>query len=625
MWYLNLPPTFKYISALGLRRKIPWSGVSKCDVVVTTTEITRKMTEPTFPAPLDSLAVHIREQSMAAIIKFLTCVEIVEELTVVEIVEEPTQKKAKLGAIHGDVVRNVMMQDEATKEETNQEQMMQKVARLDAIPDDGKQNATATQDEVNHEEKMQEEKMQEEAMQEGAMQDAMFKSIVENAMVPESMNDDLLATKHKAKIRKSDFLKILEDLKKGLVPPIFHALIRGRPCVAFQTKAISMPSIYTVTAAKIPDAILGRIGLKKPNEIIDEFDVKIYLGAEGDNLDLAITKTGAPVPILTDSEESAWEYSHKYANDAARLVNEVALMKGHGVEATALTNLFKIDKAALGDTKYLLTRPESRGVVSSCFDFETTSAIVGSPGIGKSWNLLFALQQALLYDGAVVLLYVCKASASFLFMRRRNTLFAWSRAHDSDLRAKGSLFCRDDVLVLYDPPEVNKNGSGGGAKFSEDARQLIVAMSANDGHDVKAARKTRGGVFHYLGIPSFSELTVMLPLINSHEDINILLSRAETVGRLPRYLVDKKLFKERIADRDLANKEISNIERLNEFIESDGWVLKRNTLPGTLLSVAGDRRIVPEDYNDYEGQHIDYQTSIVIVLNEAVTTAIREK
>jgi hypothetical protein len=54
-------------------------------------------------------------------------------------------------------------------------------------------------------------------------------------------------------------------------------------------------------------------------------------------------------------------------------------------------------------TRSLITRPESRGVVNSCFDCPGTSVVMGSPGIGKSWNLLFALQQALLYDGANVI------------------------------------------------------------------------------------------------------------------------------------------------------------------------------------------------------------------------------
>jgi hypothetical protein len=65
------------------------------------------------------------------------------------------------------------------------------------------------------------------------------------------------------------------------------------------------------------------------------------------------------------------------------------------------------------ETKFLITRPESCGVVSSCFDFKDTSAIVGSPGIGKSWQLLYALQQALMFDGANVMLLVPKDYHAF--------------------------------------------------------------------------------------------------------------------------------------------------------------------------------------------------------------------
>jgi hypothetical protein len=52
------------------------------------------------------------------------------------------------------------------------------------------------------------------------------------------------------------------------------------------------------------------------------------------------------------------------------------------MDATQLTNLLQIDiSGEQGETKYLLARPESRVVVASCFDFETTSAIAGFPGI----------------------------------------------------------------------------------------------------------------------------------------------------------------------------------------------------------------------------------------------------
>jgi hypothetical protein len=82
------------------------------------------------------------------------------------------------------------------------------------------------------------------------------------------------------------------------------------------------------------------------------------------------------------------------------------------------------------------------------------------------------------------------------------------------------------------------------------------------------------------------------------------------------------LYKEQITHRNQAIREINKIETLNEYIESEGWVLKRNKLPGTMLSVAADHHIVCEDYLDYVGQQMDYKHSIVIVLNDTVTAAI---
>jgi hypothetical protein len=63
------------------------------------------MTEPTCPAPLDSLPFHIREQSTAAIVKFLNYVETFEEAT---------QQKKKLDAIQDD-----SKQDETTQKKQN--------------------------------------------------------------------------------------------------------------------------------------------------------------------------------------------------------------------------------------------------------------------------------------------------------------------------------------------------------------------------------------------------------------------------------------------------------------------------------------------------------------------------
>jgi hypothetical protein len=82
-------------------------------------------------------------------------------------------------------------------------------------------------------------------------------------------------------------------------------------------------------------------------------------------------------------------------------------MLGEGIECTTLesipTGVDPNDKSS-----ELLTRPESSGVVSDVFhrfaneanDGEWVVAVTGLTGIGKSWTLLYALQQLCIYDGA---------------------------------------------------------------------------------------------------------------------------------------------------------------------------------------------------------------------------------
>jgi hypothetical protein len=67
---------------------------------------------------------------------------------------------------------------------------------------------------------------------------------VSSTPVPALQTNDLFASgRSKTLIRRSHFLMIIEQLKNGWVPPIYHALIRGRPCVAFQRMEESIPLI----------------------------------------------------------------------------------------------------------------------------------------------------------------------------------------------------------------------------------------------------------------------------------------------------------------------------------------------------------------------------------------------
>ena len=77
-------------------------------------------------------------------------------------------------------------------------------------------------------------------------------------------------------------------------------------------------------------------------------------------------------------------------------------IEGEDIEVTKLLEPLEVD---LKSGRNLITRRLSRGVVADCFaksEAKSTYAIVGNPGIGKSWTLIYALQQALLYENVCV-------------------------------------------------------------------------------------------------------------------------------------------------------------------------------------------------------------------------------
>jgi hypothetical protein len=279
----------------------------------------------------------------------------------------------------------------------------------------------------------------------------------------------------------------------------------------------------------------------------------------------------------------------------------------------------------------LLTRPESRGVIAECFQGDSTSAIIGSPGIGKSWTLLYALQQSLLYEEKIVLFFASKGNIAFLFYRRENTIYAWKKLHPSETPAGSEFFDKPGVLVLYDPPE---SKSGVGAKFSIGCCQLIVAMSANEKHDLETHDKASAGRTvnrFYLKMPSEHELQKMMPMMTTDSIDIILNERTPFVGRLPRYIINSEVFEQR--KRKMAEA-LEFIQRL-EFIQSEQQILSflkmdmddrgGGTVPGTLFTLSGTHRLcrrlrrdddedhllenefvtVPEEI-DYDGKHVNF-------------------
>jgi hypothetical protein len=428
-----------------------------------------------------------------------------------------------------------------------------------------------------------------------------------DAPLPVATTDDLFAIGHtKIKIRKSLFLEIIRELEMGLVPPIYHALIRGKPCFAFRRNQHIMPSGSTVVAYEFSDdaSISDSIPLDD-------------VGFKGENLNKAVNDKGIPLLSLPDGDYGTWEYDQLAAVTAENLVNQRAELIGLCLEATPLTFLFDIDKIKDNTTKFLVTRPESRGVVACCFARQDTSAIVGFPGIGKSWQLIYALQQALLYDGANVVLCAGKEETLYLFLRRGNTLYVWSKDG-----CKSRLFRRHDVLLLYDPPEVKS----GGANFAPGSCQAIVAMSANDAHNLKAQEKQERGVGYFnLAPPTREQILRMLRNLDIQDSPLVVSSRIDAVGPLPRYIANAEIFE----DRKKVMKALvdsTNIKMIEEFIKPDGWIRQQKTLSGRILAIAEYPRLefngveVPNGYIDYEGLHIDYTKRNIMILSNFVLT-----
>ena len=128
--------------------------------------------------------------------------------------------------------------------------------------------------------------------------------------------------------------------------------------------------------------------------------------------------------------------------------------------------------------------------------------MVGNPGIGKSWTLIYALQQALLYENACVLLCFQKDKMAIVCLRRNNKIYVWHSYDDRwENTCSSNLFRNSNVLVLLDPRESSKEG----AAYSEGPRMLIMAASNNEEH-FKSIGKFTGDYARILSCPRIEEM-----------------------------------------------------------------------------------------------------------------------
>ena len=401
------------------------------------------------------------------------------------------------------------------------------------------------------------------------------------------------------------------DKSHPAIPEIQAALKDGHVKPFFPT--LFLPETFLNNRRSFSGVIAGKVNEKRELK----FDTFCK------NLGKVIDNTGKGAGAIIDrGMGEPWEFSHELTDFAVELVNTDAKMLGNDVESTKLTSIpFMINSG--DESLELFTRPESRGVVSNIFHrfadklaVGSVAAITGSPGIGKSWALLFALQQALLYDGANVLFVYQKTTDAVMYLRRNNKVYAWtSRPKD---KAGSNLFKRLDVLVLLDPPEAEK----GGANFNLGKMKLLFAASNNEKHFDGALEKNYGDFQTFLGPPLDSELNVILAHLDPSLEPAVIEDRKKDVGNLIRYILDVEKYEKRTdATKKAVDECARNKTLLNKALQDEGMSSGHQTIPGTLFQVLPTR---PDDLTTigYDGQGVEYRKRVVLAANGNVRNAI---
>jgi hypothetical protein len=320
-----------------------------------------------------------------------------------------------------------------------------------------------------------------------------------------------------------------------------------------------------------------------------------------------------------------WNFTKKYTQIVTDIVNAPADMVGEDIEVTKLVEPFAVDRKSGYN---LITRRLSRGVVADCFaksEFCSTYAIVGNPGIGKSWTLLYALQQALLYDNVCVLLCFQKDSNAIVCIRRNNQIFVWKDDSGQwETSCHSRLFYNSNVLVLLDPLEATK----GGASYVEGRRMLIMAASNNEKH-FKSIGKFTGDYARILSCYTDAELKIALQYMvdagKASLAMDVIQERANAIGNLPRYIVSETLFNRRQKQTAEAITGLKDFD-VKEIDHFDGITRTGSTVPGCIFAVNVFGCDIASKVNEqigYDGQLVpDYGKIWLTFISENVRAEI---
>jgi hypothetical protein len=284
-------------------------------------------------------------------------------------------------------------------------------------------------------------------------------------------------------------------------------------------------------------------------------------------------------------QNDMWTFSAQHTNELVHLINTPAEMIGEDVEVTPLLSNFGINaqhndpnRTSYGTT--LLTRRLSRGIVLNTYrefqQFPTlrTICMTGNRGIGKSYTLLFALQQAMLYNKMCVVLYIQKEQKAIICIRNQNYVYAWEGTTLRNTKAMSHLFANPNVLVLIDPIDVTDDdgkeedciaGDGGGTKYAMGARRLLYAASNHYGHynqdsdplPIASTVRTKSSKNkiqfempekeRYLSPHTEDELRIVLPyMLNvNNTTFDEAMQRTYDVGMIPKYVLNDVAYHKR--------------------------------------------------------------------------------
>jgi hypothetical protein len=426
------------------------------------------------------------------------------------------------------------------------------------------------------------------------------------------------------KIPNDNVDTVFKRLELGLVPPVFHAYValfqrmggakklqQDKMASASENEMISqglekLPSMNFVTNGTAPSSQMGKIKGK----------TKGFMGA-------FFTEKGEARDEVQDGYNLIWSFDPDSTEAVCKLINAEAEMIGADVEITKVDSDFGIGEADDATATHLITRRLSRGVIAEALSMHAkkTRAIVGCPGIGKSWSLIYALQQLLLQDGACVLFFAAKDDVALACIREKDKVFVWTCGTE---RACSYLFSSENVWALVDPKEAKQQSTS----MAAGNRRLLFAASSNEKHFASDMGKRSSHPFYYLDPYTEEELRVALPVMSSKVLDGRMMDWASKIGMLPRYLVSKGQYEQRLSLFDNFVKKLDN-DGLKKIVASEGISTGENDLPGTIFAIRAaqdvddDNELLPIGYDGESG--VVYTQRSLSVISDYVWNEITKQ